>query len=285
MSAITTEPVAENTSTPGIPSFLELEITQFCQLKCTHCYSESGPHGGHGAMTATDWERLIDQAAALGVETVQFIGGEPTLDADLPRLMRYALLAGVKADVYTNLVHVTPDLWDLFSLPGVSIGFSWYSADPDKHAEITGSRASHARSKANIREALRRGIPLRAGIVEVVENQDINAAMAELRALGVTDMQADRARAIGRASQGKPPDISELCGRCGQGRAAIGMDGQVTPCVLGRFLVAGNVRDTPLGEIFAGDRWREILTMVPERGTCVACTPSDSGDCDPSRRP
>ncbi len=42
-------------------------------------------------MTPEDWERVIDQAAALGVETVQYIGGEPTLDPDLPRLVRYAL--------------------------------------------------------------------------------------------------------------------------------------------------------------------------------------------------
>jgi MoaA/NifB/PqqE/SkfB family radical SAM enzyme len=52
-----------------------LEVTQFCQLRCTHCYSKSGPDGGRGTMTPGDWERLMGQAAALSVETVQFIGG------------------------------------------------------------------------------------------------------------------------------------------------------------------------------------------------------------------
>ena len=80
--------VSDNASAT-IPSFLELEITQFCQ-QCTHCYSESGPHGGRRSMTLEDWERLMDQAAALGVETVQFIGGEPTLGPDLLRLARHA---------------------------------------------------------------------------------------------------------------------------------------------------------------------------------------------------
>lgn len=55
----------------AIPSFLELEITQFCQLQCAHCYSDSGPAGGRGTMTAVDWERVIDQAAVIGVRTVQ----------------------------------------------------------------------------------------------------------------------------------------------------------------------------------------------------------------------
>jgi Iron-sulfur cluster-binding domain len=63
------------------------------------------------------------------------------------------------------------------------------------------------------------------------------------------------------------------------------MDGQLTPCVLGRFLVAGNVRETPLAEIFAGGRWREILATVPAQDACVTCSPGDSNDCDPSRRP
>ena len=109
--------------------------------------------------------------------------------------------------------------------------------------------------------------------------------MNDLRALGVTAMHADRSRSIGRAAHGAAPVTSELCGRCGQDRAAIGMDGQLTPCVLGRFLVAGNVRDTPLAELFAGYHWREILSSVPPRDACVTCTPADSNDCDPSRKP
>ncbi len=281
-----TPPTTANDNGPAtIPSFLELEITQFCQLQCAHCYSESGPHGGHGSMTTEDWERVMDQAAALGVKTVQFIGGEPTLEPGLPRLARHALSVGLKVDVYTNLVRVTPELWGLFAQPSVSIGFSWYSADPGKHTEVTGSRGSHARTRANIAEAVKQGIRVRAGLVAVVEGQDIDAAMTDLRSLGVTAMHADRSRGIGRATRGAEPLVSELCGRCGKGRAAIGMDGQLTPCVLGRFLVAGNVHETPLGDLFAGRAWREILAVVPERDSCVTCSPADSNDCDPSKKP
>ncbi|HWG60869.1 MAG TPA: radical SAM protein [Streptosporangiaceae bacterium] len=284
-SATETASAASSPAATAVPSFLELEITQFCQLKCAHCYSNSGPNAGRGTMTPEDWQRLMDQAAAIGVTTVQFIGGEPTLDPDMPRLAWYALSIGLRVDIKTNLVHITPPLWDLFTQPGVSVGFSWYSADPAKHAEVTGSKASHARTRANTAEAVRRGVRLMAGIVEVVDGQDIDAAMEELRALGVTRVSADRARGIGRAANGAAPVVSELCGQCGKGRAAIGMDGQLTPCVLGRFLVAGNVKDTPIGDLFAGDAWREILASVPEQDACVTCTPGDSNDCQPSRKP
>jgi MoaA/NifB/PqqE/SkfB family radical SAM enzyme len=173
-------------------SFLELEITGRCQLTCTHCYAESGPGGSHGSMTVADWEWVITEARDLGVEAVQFIGGEPTLYPGLGRLIRYSLQLGLRVDVYSNLVHVTPELWELFQLPGVSLGTSWYSADPTTHAKITGTVGSYWRTQANIAEALRRGIQVRAGIVEVIDGQDVDGARARLLELGVTAVSTDR---------------------------------------------------------------------------------------------
>lgn len=135
-------PKSEQLVPIDVTSFLELEITGFCQLKCKHCYADSGPEGDHGTMTADDWERVIDDAHALSVDTVQFIGGEPTFHPELRRLVRYALGKGLKVDVYTNLVHITLELWELFSLPGVSLGTSWYSADSDRHADIPEAKAA-----------------------------------------------------------------------------------------------------------------------------------------------
>ncbi|MBP2321212.1 MoaA/NifB/PqqE/SkfB family radical SAM enzyme [Kibdelosporangium banguiense] len=69
-------------------SFVWLEITGKCQLKCEHCYADSGPSGTDGVMTLADWSRVIDQAAGLGTRMVQFIGGEPTLYPGVARLDR-----------------------------------------------------------------------------------------------------------------------------------------------------------------------------------------------------
>lgn len=266
-------------------TFLELEITGRCQLACTHCYAESGPGRSHGSMTVADWQRVMTEARDLGVEAVQFIGGEPTLYPALGRLIRYSLQSGWRVDVYSNLVHVTPELWELFQLPGVSLGTSWYSADPIIHAKITGTVGSFWRTQANIAEALRRGIKVRAGIVEVVDGQDVEGARELLLKLGITAVSTDRARRVGRAARNSPTTQAELCGRCGDGRAAISGDGDVAPCVLGRFLVAGNVRTTPLADILGGPALREITGSIPRDSGCVTCTPADSNDCNPSRKP
>jgi sulfatase maturation enzyme AslB (radical SAM superfamily) len=239
-------------------------------------------------MTTRDWEQVIDQAATLGVETVQFIGGEPTLDPRLPGLIRHALGAGVKVYVYSNLVHVSPELWELFSRPGVSLGTSWYSADPAMHAEITGSRASYARTRANIAQATGRRIPIRAVIVDVTGHQDTGQAAAELRELGVTDIRIRPAQGIGRAAHGDVrQDLAQLCGHCGIGRAAVLPSGQLTPCVMGRWLACGNVRDTALAHILSGPAWRHTMTLVPRypevRDRGLDCPPaSDGNDCPPA---
>jgi sulfatase maturation enzyme AslB (radical SAM superfamily) len=287
VSAIATELTAADETTPAIPSFLELEITGFCQLKCVHCYANSGPHGGRGAMTTADWERVIDQAAANGVRMVQFIGGEPTLHPDLPQLIRRALRNDLKVYVYSNLVRVTPELWELFSQPGMFLGTSWYSSDPATHGTITGSRASYGRTRAHIAEAVRRGILVRAAIVEVTPGQDIALAAAELRRLGVTDIRVRPSQGVGRAARdGVGQDAAELCGNCGLDRAAILPDGQLVPCAIGRWLDCGNVRETPLADLLSGPAWQHTLSLVPRRDV-NACAPdcppaSDGNDCPPA---
>ena len=61
--------------------------------------------------------------------------------------------------MYSNLVHVTPTLWEAFSRPGVRLATSFYSDDPVKHMRITG-RNTLLRTQGNIEEAVARAIPV-----------------------------------------------------------------------------------------------------------------------------
>ncbi|MFF7232761.1 radical SAM protein [Streptomyces sioyaensis] len=266
---------------------LALEITGQCQNTCaSHCYATSGPHGSHGTMTRDDWCALLNQAAGLGVAMVQYIGGEPTLHPHLPQLIDHALSRGMRVEVFSNLVHVRPPMWRAFSRPGVSLATSYYSHHATEHEQITGGRGSYARTKANIAETVRRGIPLRAGIIHVHDGQAIEGARAELRRLGVTGtIGVDRVRAIGNASGGlEVHNPAELCGRCGTDRAAINPDGVVTLCVMSRWLTAGDVRTQGLAEILAGPEWVDRMAVIPRSaGGCVpdTCTPKEDS-CQPS---
>ena len=268
-------------------NFLELEITRNCQLTCpSHCYAQAGPTGGHGSMTDDDWRTVIRDAAANGVTRVQFIGGEPTRRPGWQDLVRYALDCGLHVEIYSNLYQVTAEAWALFEHPRVSLSTSYYSDRPKDHDRVTGRPGSHARTRANIAEALRRGIPLRAGIVDVLDGQRTGQARADLEALGVTRIRTDRVRGVGNAATALP-SVSELCGNCADGRAAVMPDGRVAPCVLGRFLDAGSVKDTGgLPGVLNGPRWEAIAASIPRRpGACVpdSCTPKEDS-CGPSPR-
>lgn len=237
-------------------SFVWLEITGKCQLECTHCYAASGPTGNHGSMSTAAWLGVIDQAAHLKVNMVQFIGGEPTLHPDLTTMVDHALGLGLEVEVFSNLVHVTPALWETFGQPGVRLACSYYSDDPKQHAAVTG-RNTHARTKANIAEAVRRAIPLRVGVVGLHDDQRVSQAQAELAALGAIDVRVDRLREVGRGVRGDDEGKDQLCGNCTNGVLAIGPDGSVWPCVFSRWMPVGNVLANPLADVIASAEFRQ----------------------------
>lgn len=268
--------------------FLWLEITGRCQLSCVHCYAESGPQGTHGSMAVDDWRRVIDDGAALGVRMVQFIGGEPTLHPDLPCLVEHVLDQCVAVEVFTNLLRVTPRMWDIFARPGVRLATSYYTDDAGQHETITKRPGSHAHTTANIVEAVRRSIPLRVGLIDITDDQRTEQARRHLAALGVTNVGTDQLRQVGRGVREQRPGVSQLCGACAHGKVAVAPNGDVWPCVFARWLSLGNVRMVRLAEILvgqaAGNARRELARSVHAK--CNPNTPSKCGPesrCDPSK--
>ncbi|KOV84808.1 hypothetical protein ADL03_15275 [Nocardia sp. NRRL S-836] len=228
----------------------------------------------------------MDQAAEIGVTGVQLIGGEPTLYPAMSRIALHALSLGIKVEVYSSLVHVTGEMWTLFATPGVTLATSYYSDDEAEHNAIT-QRPSHARTRANIAKARQLGIELRAGVVEVLDDQRVEQARTDLVDLGVPGIGFDRMREVGRGVRAAGTTAKELCGACGDGRVAINPDGEATVCVFAGFAEAlGNVRTTPLHELAAGlPQARDTLIsqgMPDRRALGAGCNPnSGGGDCYP----
>ena len=260
---------------------VSLDLTRRCQLACTHCYNGSGTNGTHGTMTREDWTRVLDEAAAYGVSTVQFIGGEPTLHPDLRPLTERTLLLGMTVEVFTNLVHVTPDQWELFRAPGVSLGTSYYSAGAEAHDAVTG-RASHRKTRANIERAINYGVALRVGII-TREGDDGAAARTDLESLGVSRIKIDHMRAFGRAAQAEAdPCLADLCGKCGTSQAAISPDGMVSPCVMSGWVGVGNVKADTFGSIVGGEvMGRAKLDIRAATGFSPFCASTDDDECSP----
>ncbi|MGK5544734.1 radical SAM protein [Streptomyces sp. URMC 127] len=278
--------------------FAYLEVTGRCNEMCDHCYADSSPKGTHGSMTVGDWVNVIDQLAGMGVVDVQFIGGEPTLYPPLPDLVRHAHAAGLSIEVFSNLTYMRDGMWATFKDCNVKLATSYYSDDPTEHDNITHLRGSHKRTRANIQRAEALGIPVRGGVVSVQAQQRVQEAAKDLSALGAWHVGGDRVRAFGRGSDGAAPTVADLCGHCALGQCAVGPEGDVWPCVLGRFLTLGNVREAPIAEIWNSPRTLKARAEIsaahglkpaescnppqflPMCGPCQPCVPS-VGHCDP----
>src|SRR5262249_19902404 len=82
------------------PLALLAELTHRCPLQCPYCSNPLNLDRASGELTTAEWQRAIDEAAAMGVLQIHFSGGEPTVRRDLEALILHAHDAGL----YTNLI-------------------------------------------------------------------------------------------------------------------------------------------------------------------------------------
>jgi MoaA/NifB/PqqE/SkfB family radical SAM enzyme len=270
--------------------FIWLEITEKCNLTCSHCYADSGPQGDlYGSMSFEDWSRIIDQASELGCRELQFIGGEPTLHPQLADLIMHASRQGFELiEVFTNATRLGKKMLGCMRENNVHLATSFYSDDPSVHDRITGHLGSWDRTVGGIRSLLSDGIPLRVGVIETVENLGHGErAIDFVRRLGVENVGLDRQRRIGRGSLVQLEDGSErydeLCGQCWKGRLCVTSSGIAFPCVFSRATPLGDAK-LGLSEILRSPRLtrfrQEVRTLEEKRsGFTVACSPNTQ--CSP----
>ncbi|MFZ0004464.1 MAG: radical SAM protein [Methanoregula sp.] len=86
-------------------------LTDRCNLRCTHCYSKSGPgRTTEEELTTAEALGVIDDLAEMGVPLILFTGGEPLIREDIWELARYAGNRGLKMALSTNGTLITSDI-------------------------------------------------------------------------------------------------------------------------------------------------------------------------------
>jgi radical SAM protein with 4Fe4S-binding SPASM domain len=105
------------------PPLIWLELTKRCNLTCPHCYIDGGD-ARDLEMPASEFYRLIDEFAAMGVWAIAFTGGEPTLHPEFANLVRHAHSRQLLVGVATNGMFLTAELLDSIPKDGVIISVS-----------------------------------------------------------------------------------------------------------------------------------------------------------------
>jgi MoaA/NifB/PqqE/SkfB family radical SAM enzyme len=246
---------------------LFVELTARCNERCVHCYAESSPERDE-ELGLDEIRAVLDDASALGFETVQLTGGDPLISPHCIEAAEYARQIGIpRIEVYTNGLALRGRTYQRLRELGVAFAFSFYSRDPERHDAITRTPVSHRRTSRAIQRAVQDGLAVRVGTVTMEENRgEAKETRDYLVQLGVkaAAVGSDIARAVGRGTMireaaDEPVERDAAAGDSRQetetrpfgGTAAVGPDGTVYPCIFSRHLPLGSIRQ---------DRLRTILT-------------------------
>lgn len=154
--------------TGGVRRCLSFELSKFCNLGCTHCYSDSGPVELRDPMGRTYWMSRLEQGAAEGIQHLQLVGGEPFLCDYLSDLVSHALEVGyVWVEVSSNLTVLNDGAVEVLKDARCEVSVSFYGADAEAHDRITRRTGSYRRSLRNIVTLLRAGVRVHVFLVGV----------------------------------------------------------------------------------------------------------------------
>ena len=139
-------------------------LTDRCNLRCTHCYSSSGPgRTTEGELTTAEAFGVIDDLAAMGVPLILFTGGEPLMRADLFALAAHARGRGLKMALSTNGTLITPDVARRIKESGIEYaGISLDGANAETHDRFRHSPGAFDRTIRAF--AACKGAGLRCGV-------------------------------------------------------------------------------------------------------------------------
>ena len=83
------------------PFLIVWNFTYKCNLKCKHCYSDSG-NPSTLELSTEDAMKVVDQIAEFGVTSLAFSGGEPLMRKDFFEVARHAIESGLYVSLATN---------------------------------------------------------------------------------------------------------------------------------------------------------------------------------------
>ncbi len=147
------------------PVSLIAELTHDCPLHCLYCSNPLRLVGPEAELDTSEWQRVVQDAAALGVLQLHLSGGEPLLRCDLESLVAEA----ADRDVYTNLitsgVGLTPERAAGLRAAGLrNVQISLQGDEPGT-ADVVAGRKAHATKLAAAAVVREAGLTLTMNVV------------------------------------------------------------------------------------------------------------------------
>jgi PqqA peptide cyclase len=163
------------------PLAMLAELTHRCPLRCPYCSNPLALARAGAELDTAAWQRVLSEAAALGVLQVHFSGGEPLVRRDLTSLVTHAAGAGLYSNLITSGIGLDAERMTALAEAGLEhVQLSLQDADPtagDRIAGLMGAQMQKRRAAQLVREA---GLPLTVNAVVHRQNLERLEEILEL---------------------------------------------------------------------------------------------------------
>ncbi|MDO4590636.1 MAG: PqqD family peptide modification chaperone [Slackia sp.] len=266
-----------------LPQFVGIGVTHQCQMRCRHCYNDSGEIGGD-ELSSLEIADLVDEFADVGVTSFFLTGGEPFMKKDVGLVIERLARRRMATTIATNGLFVPDEILEkLIDHESVSLQVSIDGLSAT-HDFIRGIKGAYEATKSNIERLVSAGIKVTiAYTLNDLNIGDLEQTVVEFADSGCAAISIGMMINSGRALSGGFPHGtnkifletlakirarydspgfrvgSEVCeelfqkesglipyaNKCGAGYRSIGIkpNGAIVPCVSVFGKVMGHVRE------------------------------------------
>lgn len=251
-----------------------LELTYRCNWRCVFCYNPR--HSDIRRMSANEWNPVLDDLRALGTLTVTLTGGEPLTHPEFFGIARAARARAFAIRIFTNGTLIDDEAAEqIAALRPSAVEMSLHGATAETHEKTTAARGSFQKMFDAIERLRKRDVRvhLKSPVTSLNEGEidgmiEIASSLHLPLGLDATITPRDNGdaspltftaslearRRIMQMTWERKETMQRQSGdtNCGLGRITLAIDpeGNVYPCMQWRHQSLGNVRTTPLAEMW-----------------------------------
>ena len=187
------------------PFMVSYSITQKCNLKCKHCYSDSVDQAAPDELSTDEAFRLIDDLSQWGIGLLIIDGGEPLCREDMLDVVKYASTRGMRTTIGSNgtLIDETAAM-KMVEAGVMAVAISVDGADAQTHDSFRGIAGAFEQTLKGVEACRNAKLPFQ---FNTVIRKETLSQLEDLLRLAV-DYGADAAEffdlvATGRAKDGQ----------------------------------------------------------------------------------
>ncbi len=148
------------------PFMVSYSVTQKCNLKCKHCYSDSVDRAASDELSTQESLRLVEDLSRWGIGLLIIDGGEPLCREDLLDIVRYASSKGIRTTIGSNGTLIDEaKAKEMVDAGVMAVAISVDGADALTHDSFRGAGGAFEQTLKGIEACRNTGLPFQLNMV------------------------------------------------------------------------------------------------------------------------